>query len=41
VRERSIVYDHAEKSRGMRIYETDMKGLMVLLDGEKKFWDKG
>jgi hypothetical protein len=35
-----IVYDHVEESRKMRIYETDRKGLIGFLDGEKKCWDK-
>ncbi len=35
-----IIYDHAEKSRKIKVYGTDKKGLMVLLDVEKKCWNK-
>ena len=34
-----IVYDHAEKPRRIKIYNTAKKGLMALLDEEKKCWN--
>lgn len=37
-RKGAIVYDHAEKSGKLRIYETDKIGLMALLGEEKKCW---
>jgi len=39
-RKGAIIYDHAEKSGKLKIYETDNTGLMALFDEEKKCWQR-